>query len=107
MGSSVPVTINVIQGPTGINENHDLPGLNIYPNPATNNFTTEFELTEAADISISLINLSGQKVQNINSLQLGVGIHKFEINAENLSKGLYFMEISRNGEKTYSKIMLQ
>ena len=107
MNSSVPVTINVIQGPTGVNETAEISGLNIYPNPASDHFTTEFELTEAADINITLINLSGQKVQTITSMQLGAGNHLFRIEAGNLSKGLYFLEIDRNGQKSYSKIMLQ
>lgn len=76
--------------------------LSVYPNPATDNFTIEFDLAEAAKLDINLMNAIGQKVRTIEAGNFNGGEHLINVNTAELSAGTYFITI-RNGEGITTK----
>ncbi len=70
--------------------------INIYPNPAYQEFKTEFELAANAKITISIYDNQGKLVK---SLFNGFGIsgkNQFTFNASNLQPGTYIISINSN-----------
>ena len=83
VGARTPVIASSILEPT----------FNLYPNPFTQQSTLELELPATQEVSISLINLNGQKVRLEYKGNLEAGTHKLSIDAEGLPKGIYFLHI--------------
>ncbi|MBI4931455.1 MAG: T9SS type A sorting domain-containing protein [Bacteroidetes bacterium] len=67
--------------------------LNIYPNPATDNTTVEFELNNSSEISISLYDMSGKEVVETSKENLAAGVHKTKIDVSGLSNGTYICSL--------------
>lgn len=76
--------------------------LNIYPNPANNQITLEFELAETKNISIEIRNVLGQTVKTISTNSFTKGSNKIEVEVNEFSNGLYFLQL-QIGNKTIRK----
>jgi hypothetical protein len=76
--------------------------LNIFPNPAVDNFNVSFELTETADLEISLVSAIGQTIRTIETGSFVAGEHMINVNTADLATGTYFVTI-RNGAGVTTK----
>ncbi|CAN5126719.1 hypothetical protein BH09BAC5_BH09BAC5_23080 [soil metagenome] len=94
---------------TGINEPGSFNLLSVFPNPFSENITINYVLSENSEVEISLVNVLGQSVNLVPSQFKREGKHQEEINLNNmqLSKGIYFLELNVNGEKSAVKIFRQ
>lgn len=94
---------------TGIKENtnalSDVDVSQNYPNPFSNTSTVKVNLKEAADLSLTVVNLVGQLVFKSNILNAKVGQNSFTIDASNLTPGIYFYTI-KAGDSSVSKKMI-
>lgn len=84
-------------GPVSVTEINEL-GLNIYPNPSKGNINITFG-GNSSNGSVRIVDMNGKEVlaQTINSLN-------GEINCENLSNGLYFVELTVAGKTATKKL---
>ncbi|MCX7785764.1 MAG: T9SS type A sorting domain-containing protein [candidate division WOR-3 bacterium] len=91
---------------TGIMENNSLTifssPFKVSPNPCYKTTNIELTLTKETKISIELIDISGRCLKNFASGQFPVGNHKFRLNLENLSAGIYFLRV-KTEEKTLTE----
>jgi hypothetical protein len=71
--------------------------LQIYPNPAVNEFELVFLLTSRQDIEISIKNSLGQEITN-NKIYNFLGQYKKVIDVSTLSKGVYFVQLKTNNK---------
>lgn len=85
--------INITGVATGITENELENSLNVYPNPATDNTTVSFSLTESDNVSVVLVNTLGQAVISENLGTMSTGNQSYLLNTESLSNGLYFVNV--------------
>lgn len=96
-GCSNDTSILVIVNPVGVpSVNEPLENLNVYPNPAIDHFTLEFNTTLETPIEIYLLNTLGEKVRMMHSDGMqGQGLmkHKYEIDTGTLTEGVYHLEI--------------
>ncbi len=93
-----PVTISTIS----LKELSSTTSIALYPNPAKENVTIAFA-TEVKTGSVKLINAIGQvvlakEVKNASSI---------EINLNAINKGVYFVQIENNGEKTVKRLIIE
>lgn len=65
----------------------------IFPNPALDILTVEFELTEAMDLSIYLVDALGRKVKNIANQSFLLGKNQLTADVGDLERGTYFLRI--------------
>ena len=73
-----------------------LDGLNFYPNPVTSDLNISFNpLRENTKMVISIFNVSGKKVMSKNEVLLK-GLNNISFNCNDLSKGMYFVQIESN-----------
>ena len=88
-------------------ENEVFPGINIYPNPSKGDVNIDFEMTENANIKLRLRNIYGALIAE-KELALKTGHNNVklkELNAD-IHSGIYFVEMSKNGNHTTAKIII-
>ena len=74
--------------------------LSVYPNPASNLMTIEFEST-GGDIKISIFDALGKEVQVLTNQRFTSGLHSMPFESHNLPTGVYFVRIqTKFGQKT-------
>ncbi len=69
---------------------------NLYPNPAYQEFKTEFELNSNSKINISIYDDQGKLVKSLYDGSGLSGKNQFTFNASNLQPGTYFISIISN-----------
>ncbi|MEJ2595061.1 MAG: T9SS type A sorting domain-containing protein [bacterium] len=84
----------------------------IYPNPASQQLTIQFELLKKQQVQISLLNLSGIQIAEIQRAELEAGIHsvhwKIRKNSmTNIIPGLYILSVKLNNHTHRSAVILQ
>ncbi len=77
-----------------------------YPNPFNPTSVVKFGLKEDGFATIKLFDATGSEVQNILSEELKAGEYTVNINAENLSSGIYFYSLNINGNLITKKMLL-
>jgi hypothetical protein len=91
---------------TGVEENEAVSSVHIYPNPAQNNATVNFELVNSDEVTISVVNTIGQVIVTENLGNLSAGNHNYELNATDLSNGLYFLNITVGNNTVTKKVSI-
>jgi len=75
------------------------------PNPFNGTTKIQVNLAKAADLSVIVYNLTGQKVYELNNGSTPAGIHTLTINGSNLKAGVYCYTVIA-GENKISKKMI-
>lgn len=87
---TVAVTVNAC---TGVAENSVLSGVNVFPNPMTDNVTIAFG-NVVDEVLVTVVQINGQVVRSIQAN----GVNRLDIPTHDLSAGIYFVNITSNGE---------
>lgn len=85
MGPKLPV----IPGTEEVLASSMIKELNIYPNPAKDNATVEFELETSSEVTISLYDIQGKTVESIQEKQFTSGKHSIDLDVSKLPNGRY------------------
>jgi hypothetical protein len=87
-------------------ENSDLMSkLNVYPNPNNGRFTVSVVNSEATDMTIELVNISGQVVYR-NEVKAAYSYNE-EINADTFAKGVYYLKVNSDKGVKIEKVVVQ
>ena len=73
-----------------------LKGITLFPNPAKNNLSVEFNSDNDAQVKIAISNLMGQQVINTRE-RAAAGLNTLKLDIGTLKKGVYILEIENNG----------
>jgi len=101
-------TINV-EAPvvTGIEKDIELISeYNVYPNPVKNNLTIDLNLNEPAHVNVFVTDILGNKVAQINNQELNSGANTLKWNSNNISNGIYLLNIKTNNSLQVEKLIL-
>lgn len=94
----------VTTAPTGISENsQSVTG--IYPNPASGRLNIKFDLEEPSRVEVSIIDLLGSSFLR-DEYELNSGPATKELNISSLSKGIYIVRITYNGNVANHKLIV-
>ncbi len=77
-----------------------------YPNPFNPTGNVEFELPESGEVNVNLYNMLGQEVAQVYSGRLNSGIQTINVDAPNLTSGIYFIRVSFRNQVQTTKISL-
>ncbi len=94
----------IVQNCTGINDGKGNVSLNIYPNPASGNFTVEFTATDV--VNFTLVNALGEVVYKENKIETN-GFFTKNINVNGIVKGVYYLKIEGNKLNIIEKIVIK
>ena len=80
----------------------------IYPNPVKDRAILELDVTTNSHLEIELINLLGRRVFQMSEMPFQTGKHSIKLSFENITKGIYILNISENNSVIYNqKIILE
>lgn len=91
MKASIPVTAT--------NESNSNIKFQIIPNPASTQTFVNFELNESQDVSLSIFDIHGTKIQTFTNGTLASGLHTIPLAVSNLVKGVYIIELVHGHER--------
>ncbi|MBK6984029.1 MAG: T9SS type A sorting domain-containing protein [Bacteroidetes bacterium] len=81
--------------------------ITLFPNPANQKFTLEYELIQSANVEIELFDVVGHKVKTISSNSFEEkDKHSHSVNIEDLSTGVYFVKVKINNSETTIKLII-
>ncbi len=91
----------------GINDvNSGITGVNVFPNPATDNLTLNFILSKNAAINCKLFNATGQEVLNSGSENYNKGIHNKTIDLSLIGNGVYMLCMETSNGRSIQKVVV-
>jgi hypothetical protein len=90
----------------GFNDPSVFSGLNITPNPATNNFNLSFNIEKGAKISTTLVSIDGKVISELMNEQLGAGAINRSFDVSDVPAGIYLVRIS-DGKNYITKKLLK
>jgi Zn-dependent metalloprotease len=78
-------------------------GLNVFPNPAEDNFTIEYLTNENQPAAVTVTNALGQTVYAMQ-MNAAAGVNRWNINSSGFSAGMYFVMITSGTEVKTSRL---
>jgi len=103
----VPITITTATDIFGPAAASDLvSNVSVYPNPMANEGVAVFTLAKESSVKVNVVNALGQVVKSDNLETLTAGEHKYELDATNLTNGIYFVSIQVGENVTTKKISI-
>lgn len=78
-----------------------------YPNPASGIANIEFEIATAANVEVSLVDVSGKVIDVLANEYMAAGANNVTINATNYEQGLYFVQVNSANEKGFQKLIIE
>lgn len=90
-----------------VNENENVFGMGVYPNPANADANVTFSLNNAADVNITVTDLSG-KVVYTNALgNVSAGTTEVSLNTAALSNGVYMINVAADNAVSTEKLVIR
>jgi hypothetical protein len=89
----------------GVDDDQLLSSMKVYPNPTSGMFTVSISNTEAKDMTLELVNISGQTVYR-NEVK-SVYSYTEEIDASAFAKGVYYLKVNDGQDVRIEKIVVQ
>lgn len=80
--------------------------LKAFPNPAINNNTLTYEVTEATRIKIALTDESGNVIKVLVNEFKEVGEYRMDVDLSNLKNGAYYYTVTDNGGISTQKVIV-
>ena len=91
--------------PTGIN-NHNISGMKMYPNPASESVNVTFSAENAENGVVSVMNLMGQTVYTSN-VEVNEGYNMVNIPVKQFSEGVYMVTLRTNTGISTQKLIVK
>jgi len=77
------------------------------PNPFNGNTQIDVNLTQSTNMSIVVINITGQKVFEMNYGTQSAGNHTISISSDNLASGVYFYTVNAGNSSVTKKMIIK
>ena len=106
---------NEIVDPEDYAEDLDIPtianvgdnAVRFYPNPAVSSATMELTVSQPGNAVVRIYDLAGKVVYTENMGHVAEGVHTRTIDCQQLQRGMYLVNVSVNGQKATSKLIVR
>ena len=99
--------VNVIlDSTTSVAENNIINNWSVYPNPASELTAISYTLTRASDVQISVFDLMGNKVAEVDNSHQAAGTHTANADISSISAGMYLLQIKTNDSALTKKLSI-
>lgn len=99
--------INLSDPTVGLKEQQLGIGLNVFPNPAKEKVTVNYNAKESHVIEITVTDILGNQVYFSNKGRVESGNNAFDIETNNLKTGVYFLNLKVDNTPIVKKIVIQ
>lgn len=80
----------------------------VFPNPTKGEFTIKYDLKRRSDVLVEIIDINGVKLQTIVNIQgQHTGKYQVPVDLSYLTNGIYFVNLTSNGERRTQKVILE
>ncbi len=79
----------------------------VFPNPFFSKAIITYTVEKDAAVTIDLVDAGGRKIRTAAHERASKGIHRIELNRENLAAGIYFLRIAKDTEVMTKKIIIE
>ena len=104
--TGVSITLNVYDPATIGLEESDIASSKIFPNPASDFIKIEFDANTTGKVNIELLSLNGAVLNSVSS-NANSGLNTLEIDLRDVTAGIYFIKISKDGTNHFEKVIIQ
>lgn len=81
--------------------------IKVFPNPATNQLTIQYNLFEVSNVTIELLDLLGKSIKLILPLKAEISQeHTHSIPLDDITSGMYFIKLNINNSESIIKIFI-
>ena len=99
---------NITTFSSGVAATNGLGAFILFPNPATDQVTVQFALSEPMKVTVKVVDLSGREIGMLLKDQLQEGAHSIQLNIATLVQGVYMVNICfGNGAVKNMKLIVQ
>jgi len=102
---TVDYLLNMSFRGTGVDNSELMSNLSVYPNPTNGKFTVNISNTVALDMTLELVNISGQVVYR-NEVKAAY-IYNEDIDASTFAKGVYYLKVNTTKGVKIEKVVVQ
>ena len=79
---------------------------NAYPNPVANETRIGFQLPQAQNVRLDVIDLNGRLVKNVTSGEFDAGRHAFDVKRETIADGLYLYQLRVGKDQLIKRLII-
>ncbi len=79
--------------------------ISVYPNPASDKLTINYQLKKSAVVNINLIDLQGKQHMALNKEAKAIGIETESLNISQLPPGVYFLRLQAGNDVVTKKVV--
>jgi hypothetical protein len=91
---------------TGISEVKPQLEFSVFPNPASDKITLSYTIMEASHMAVSVMDVSGRKLADVSNSTEAAGTYHKEVTLSALPPGIYFLNITINGQHINHKFVI-
>lgn len=92
---------------TGIAEIPLVSNILIFPNPASDLVTVDFDLVDNKNVSVEMKDVLGRVVKTADTKPLQAGHHQMSMPLGDIAKGIYFISIKSNAQVLTQKLVIE
>lgn len=105
--STPAVEMNFDPNFASIEENGNVFGMGVYPNPTNADANVSFSLNNAADVNITVTDLSGKVVYSNALGNVAAGTSEVALNTASLSNGVYMINVAADNAVSTEKLIIR
>lgn len=92
---------------TGIAELPLVSNIQVFPNPASDLVTVEFDLVDDKNISVEMKDVLGRLIKTGETVSLQAGHHQMSMPLGDVAKGIYFISVKSNAQVLTKKLVIE
>ena len=95
-----PASTNV-----GLEEQSQLFGAEVFPNPAADNFSVRYIMGVASEVTITVTDISGKVIAEFAEGTQTEGVHQLDVNSGSFAEGVYYVTIASENSILTKKVV--
>lgn len=89
----------------GLDEQSQLFGAEVFPNPAADNFSVRYTMGVASKVTINVTDISGKVIAEFSEGTQTEGTHQLDVNASSFAQGVYYVTIASGNSILTKKVV--
>jgi hypothetical protein len=93
----------------GVDDELEMSNLNLgqnIPNPTNNNATINYSLTESANVTFEVVDITGKVIYTEVMGNKGAGAYSINVNTADFAAGIYYYTMTAGADKITKKMMV-